>query len=83
MQIIEELEPTPRGVYGGAVGYIGLDGDMDLCIAIRTLHLHDGFVDLQAGAGVVADSDPQLEWQETLNKAAALLASVLPSEPSP
>jgi anthranilate synthase component 1 len=76
MQIIDELEPTSRGPYGGAVGYVGFDGNMDFCIAIRTLHVHDGVVDVQAGAGIVADSDPRKEWEETLNKAAALLASL-------
>ena len=65
-----------RGVYGGAVGYIGFDGDMDLCIAIRTVHLRDQQVHVQAGAGIVADSDPASEWQETLNKAAALLTAL-------
>ena len=76
MQIIDELEPARRGVYGGAVGYIGFDGDMDLCIAIRTVHLRDQQVHVQAGAGIVADSDPASEWQETLNKAAALLTAL-------
>lgn len=75
MQIIGELEPEPRGVYGGAVGYVGFDGNMDMAIAIRTLVQRDDHVEIQAGAGVVEQSDPETEWQETLNKArAALLA---------
>jgi anthranilate synthase component 1 len=69
MEIIDELEPTRRGVYGGAVGYIGWRGDMDTAIAIRTAVIQDGELTVQAGAGVVADSVPELEWQETLNKA--------------
>jgi len=71
MQIIDELEPLRRGVYGGAVGYISYSGNMDLAIAIRTLVVKDGKVHLQAGAGIVADSDPTAEWQETVNKAMA------------
>jgi len=73
MEIIDELEPVKRGVYAGAVGYLGFNGDMDLCIAIRTALLKDGRVYVQAGAGIVADSDPDSEWQETLNKARAQL----------
>jgi anthranilate synthase component 1 len=81
MQIIDEVEPAGRRVYGGAVGYIGFDGDMDFGIAIRTLHVRDGWVDVQAGAGIVVDSDPRKEWQETLHKAGALLSSmVLPDD---
>ena len=73
MEIIDELEPTKRGIYAGAVGYLGFNGDMDLAIAIRTAVLKDGQIHVQAGAGIVADSDPDSEWQETLNKARAQL----------
>ncbi|MBX3668937.1 MAG: anthranilate synthase component I [Rhodocyclaceae bacterium] len=73
MEIIAELEPTKRGIYAGAVGYLGYNGDMDLAIAIRTAVVKDGQLYVQAGAGIVADSDPESEWQETLNKARALL----------
>ncbi|UTH73651.1 anthranilate synthase component I [Chromobacterium sp. IIBBL 290-4] len=73
MQIIDEFEPTKRGVYGGAVGYLGFNGDMDLAIAIRTAVLKNGMLYVQAGAGIVADSVPQSEWQETQNKARAVL----------
>jgi len=69
MEIIDELEPVKRGVYGGAVGYISWAGDMDTAIAIRTAVIKDGTLYVQAGGGVVADSVPQLEWEETLNKA--------------
>jgi anthranilate synthase component I len=73
MEIIDELEPTKRGVYAGAVGYLGFNGDMDLAIAIRTAVVKDQMLYVQAGAGIVADSVPQSEWQETLNKAKAVL----------
>ncbi|MCX8086233.1 MAG: anthranilate synthase component I [Rhodocyclaceae bacterium] len=73
MEIIDELEPTKRGIYAGAVGYLGFNGDMDLAIAIRTAVVKDGQIYVQAGAGIVADSDPDAEWQETLNKAKAQL----------
>ena len=73
MEIIDELEPTKRGVYAGAVGYLGFNGDMDLAIAIRTAVLKDGRIYVQAGAGIVADSNPDSEWEETRNKAKALL----------
>lgn len=73
MEIIDELEPVKRGIYGGAIGYIGFHGDMDLAIAIRTALLKDGRLHVQAGAGIVADSDPGAEWQETQNKARAVL----------
>ena len=73
MEIIDELEPTKRGIYAGSVGYLGFNGDMDLAIAIRTAVLKDGRIHVQAGAGIVADSDPDSEWQETLNKAKAQL----------
>ena len=73
MEIIDELEPTKRGIYAGAVGYLGFHGDMDLAIAIRTAVVKDGKLHVQAGAGIVADSDPTSEWQETQNKARAVL----------
>ena len=73
MQIIDELEPVKRGIYGGAVGYLSWAGDMDTAIAIRTAVLKDGELHIQVGAGVVADSVPALEWKETLNKARAIL----------
>ncbi|MCB9626575.1 MAG: chorismate-binding protein [Sandaracinaceae bacterium] len=76
MQIIEELEPERRGVYGGAVGYIGFDGNMDVAIAIRTVVAKDGALLLQAGAGVVEASVPASEWQETVNKARAGLVAL-------
>jgi anthranilate synthase component 1 len=73
MQIIDALEPVKRGVYSGAVGYLGFNGDMDVAIAIRTAVVKDGRLHVQAAAGIVADSDPQSEWQETLHKARAIL----------
>ena len=73
MEIIDELEISKRGVYAGAVGYLGFNGDMDLAIAIRTGVIKDGQLHVQAGAGIVADSIPQNEWIETENKAKALL----------
>ena len=73
MEIIDELEPTKRGVYAGAVGYLGFNGDMDLAIAIRTAVVKDGKLYVQAGGGIVADSVPATEWQETQNKARAVL----------
>ena len=73
MEIIDELEPSPRGVYAGAVGYISFQDDMDLAIAIRTAVVRDGTVYVQVGAGIVHDSVPETEWQETLNKARAVL----------
>ena len=77
MEIIDELEPTARGPYAGAVGHVGWGGrQMDAAIAIRTMVLKDGRAHVQAGAGVVADSDPESEYQETLNKAKALLRAV-------
>jgi len=82
MQIIDELEPVRRGPYGGAVGYIDFSGNMDTCIALRTMVITPGaksgewIVDMQAGAGIVADSDPAAEFEETMNKAKALLAAV-------
>ncbi|MBT5134309.1 MAG: anthranilate synthase component I, partial [Halieaceae bacterium] len=73
MEIIDELEPVKRGVYGGAIGYLTWSGDMDTAIAIRTAVIKDGQLVVQAGAGVVADSVPASEWEETLNKARAVL----------
>ena len=73
MEIIDELEPVKRGIYSGAVGYLGFHGNMDVAIALRTGVVKDGMLYAQAGGGVVADSDPEGEWQETQNKARALL----------
>ena len=72
MEIIDELEPVRRGIYAGAVGYLGWHGNMDTAIAIRTAVLKDDTLNVQAGAGIVADSIPELEWKETMNKARAL-----------
>ncbi|MDR7446801.1 MAG: anthranilate synthase component I family protein, partial [Armatimonadota bacterium] len=76
MEIIDELEPVARGPYAGAVGYVGFDGTMDTCIVIRTLVIHEGVAYVQAGAGIVADSDPAAEYQETVDKAQALLRAL-------
>jgi anthranilate synthase component 1 len=76
MEIIERLEPTRRGLYGGAIGYFDFTGNIDTCIAIRTALIKDGVAYVQAGAGVVADSDPESENQETINKAAAVLTAI-------
>jgi anthranilate synthase component 1 len=73
MEIIDELEPVQRGVYGGAVGYLSFAGDMDVAIAIRTGVIKGQTLYVQAGAGVVADSVPELEWQETEVKARAVI----------
>lgn len=73
MEIIDELEPSKRGIYAGAVGYLGFNGDMDLAIAIRTAVVKEGMLYAQAGAGIVADSVPDNEWLETLNKARAVI----------
>ena len=73
MEIIDELEPSKRGIYAGAVGYLGFNGDMDLAIALRTAVVKDGMLYVQAGAGIVADSMPASEWTETQNKARAVL----------
>ncbi len=73
MEIIDELEPTKRGIYAGAVGYLGFNGDMDLAIAIRTAVIKDKTLYVQAGAGIVADSVPENEWEETRNKARAVV----------
>ncbi len=76
MQIIDEVEPTRRGPYGGGVGYLDFAGNLDTCIALRTIVWQTGTFDVQAGAGVVADSVPTSEYEETLNKAKALLKAV-------
>ncbi|MDG2145569.1 MAG: anthranilate synthase component I family protein, partial [Porticoccaceae bacterium] len=73
MEIIDELEPVKRNIYGGAVGYIGWNGNMDMAIAIRTAVIKDKILHVQAGGGVVADSEPELEWEETMNKARAVM----------
>ena len=80
MEVIEELEPTRRGLYAGAVGYVSFSGDLDTAIAIRTALLRDGVAYVQAGAGIVADSDPASEDAETRNKAAAVLSAVAAAE---
>ena len=76
MEIIDELEPAQREIYGGAVGYFSFSGNMDMAIAIRTLVVHDDRIHLQAGAGIVADSDPAAEYQETLNKARGVMKAI-------
>ncbi len=76
MQIIDELEPDRRGVYAGAIGYIDYAENLDTCIAIRTIRLKDGTASIQAGAGIVADSVPEKEYEETINKARALIRAV-------
>lgn len=80
MQIIHDLEAEPRGPYAGAVGYFSYDGSMDTCITIRTLVMRGNMVSVQAGAGIVADSEPESEYQETLNKARALALAVEKAE---
>jgi len=76
MEIIDELEPTARGPYAGALGYFSFSGNMDTCIIIRTIIVKDGFAHIQAGAGIVADSNPRKEYQETMNKARALTKAI-------
>jgi anthranilate synthase component 1 len=76
MEIIEQLEPDGRGPYAGAVGYIGYTGNMDTCIAIRTMFINGKEAFVQAGAGIVADSKPLREYHEVCNKAQALLNAV-------
>lgn len=76
LEIIDELEPVKRAIYGGAVGYLSWNGSLDMAIAIRTAVIKDGKVHIQAGAGVVADSVPELEWKETMNKARALFGAM-------
>jgi anthranilate synthase component 1 len=76
MELIDELEPTRRGLYGGAVGYFDFAGNLDTCITIRTMVLKDGIAYIQAGAGVVADSDPAAEYEETVSKSRALVRAI-------
>jgi anthranilate synthase component 1 len=76
MQIVGELEPTRRGLYGGAVGYLDFAGNLDFCIAIRTITMRDGQAVIQAGAGIVADSQPAAEYEETRDKARALVQAL-------
>jgi anthranilate synthase component 1 len=76
MEIIDELEPTRRGIYAGAILYLDFSGNLDSCIAIRTLVVKKGLASVQAGAGLVADSVPEREFQETVNKARALIAAL-------
>ena len=76
MEIIDEIEPHRRGPYAGAVGYLDFGGNMDTCIALRTLVVQGNRAYVQAGAGIVADSDPASEYQETLNKARGLLKAI-------
>ena len=80
MQLISELEPEKRGPYSGGVGYFSYNGNMDTCIAIRTLVLKDSTVYIQAGGGIVADSQVENEYEETLNKMMALIKSVNEAE---
>jgi anthranilate synthase component 1 len=76
MEIIDELEPAKRGFYGGAIGYLSYSGDLDTCIHIRTVVVKDGVAHIQAGAGIVADSDPAYEYRETKAKAAAMFRAI-------
>ena len=80
MQIINQLEKSKRGVYAGAVGYFGFDGNSDSCIALRTVVLKDGKAYVQAGAGIVADSTPEAEHQECVNKAMGMMAADCPGQ---
>jgi anthranilate synthase component 1 len=80
MELIDELEPTRRGVYGGVIGYLDFAGDLDVAIAIRTALIRPGVAYVQAGAGIVADSDPEAEWIESRNKAAAALRAIAVAE---
>ena len=83
MEIIADLEPDARGPYAGMVGYFGFDGNMDTCLAIRTMIGRGNTVSVQAGAGIVADSDPSTEFQETVNKASAMLRAIDSAESNP
>ena len=76
MEIIDELETSRRGPYGGCVGYIDYSGNMDMAITIRTMVVKDGRITIRAGAGVVADSVPELEWKEVVNKSRALVKAI-------
>jgi len=73
MEIIDRLEPVKRSYYGGCVGYFSANGSMDTCITLRTALVKDGKIHVQAGGGIVADSDPQAEYQESVNKAKAVM----------
>ncbi|MBQ5530391.1 MAG: chorismate-binding protein, partial [Kiritimatiellae bacterium] len=76
MQLLSRLEKSPRGIYGGAAGYFSFTGDMDLAIVIRTMVLERGILTMRSGAGIVADSDPDKEYEETINKAKAAFRAV-------
>ncbi|MCK6584328.1 MAG: chorismate-binding protein, partial [Anaerolineales bacterium] len=76
LEIISDFEPDPRGAYAGMVGYFGFDGNMDTCLAIRTMVGRGNTFTVQAGAGIVADSNPTTEFQETINKASAMLKAI-------
>ena len=76
MEIIDQFEPTRRGPYAGAVGYFDYSNNMDTCIALRTMVIQGDKIYVQAGAGIVADSDPESEYQETLNKARGLIKAI-------
>jgi anthranilate synthase component I len=76
MEIIEELEPSRRGIYAGAVGYVDFSGNLDTCIALRMMVLKNGVAYIQAGGGVVADSEPEREREESVNKARALMRAI-------
>jgi anthranilate synthase component 1 len=83
MEIIDELEPTRRGIDGGAVGYLDYHGNMDTCIAIRTRLFRNGTAHVGVGAGIVADSQPEREWEETMAKSRALTEAVVMAEAGP
>ena len=76
MEIIDELEPAARGPYAGAVGYFGFNGNMDFCITIRTITIAGNRLSVQVGAGIVADSSPEAEYEETMKKAGAMLRAI-------
>ena len=76
MEIIAELEPSKRGIYAGAVGYASFAGSLDTCIAIRTMVIKDGVAYLQAGGGIVYDSEPEAEYFETMNKMGAVMRAI-------
>ena len=76
MEIINDLEPFRRGIYSGAIGYFDFTGDMNTCIAIRTMVMKDNIVYFQSGAGIVNDSDPEKEFKETINKAKAINSAI-------
>ena len=80
MEIIEELEPVRRGPYAGAVGYFSFSGNMDTCITIRSILIKDGRAYLQVGAGIVADSEPAKEFEETINKGQAIFRAIQQAE---